>query len=101
MKAACTVKRRGYKTRYLDKYIPKKQAGQIRALPIPTMRCGAQQALYLLALELVVELKVLIKMPMISRLLRSSVGTMEQCFKDPSQKNFSTLCFRGKYLNLF
>lgn len=57
LQAAITLKRRGYKTKPLKRiYIPKKQPGKVRPLSIPTMRCRAMQALYLLALEPIAEM---------------------------------------------
>lgn len=56
MKAAISLKRRGYHTLPLKRiYIPKKQKGKVRPLSIPSMLCRGQQALHLLALEPVSE----------------------------------------------
>ncbi|MEO8402202.1 MAG: reverse transcriptase N-terminal domain-containing protein [Gammaproteobacteria bacterium] len=55
LKAAQSLKRKGYKTQPLRRiYIPKKD-GRKRPLSIPCMCCRAMQALYLLALEPVAE----------------------------------------------
>ena len=55
MKAAQSLTRKGYQTQPLRRiYIPKKD-GRLRPLSIPTMKCRAMQALYLLALEPVAE----------------------------------------------
>jgi RNA-directed DNA polymerase len=57
LKAAQSLKRRGYQTKPLKRiYIPKKSsATELRPLSIPTMKCRAMQALHLLALEPVAE----------------------------------------------
>lgn len=55
LKAALSLKRRGYKTQPLKRiYIPKKN-GSKRPLSIPSMSCRAMQALHLLALMPVAE----------------------------------------------
>lgn len=57
IKAAQSLNKRGYKTQPLRRiYIPKKD-GRKRPLSIPTIRCRAMQALYLLALDPIAELK--------------------------------------------
>ena len=79
MQAALGLKRRGYQTKPLRRiYIPKKQKGKLRALDIPAMACRAQQALYLLALEPIAELKA-DKNAYGFRPLRSAVDAIQQC----------------------
>lgn len=57
MQATNSLKRRGYQTLPLRRiYIPKKQKGKLRPLSIPSMKCRAMQALYLLALEPIAEM---------------------------------------------
>jgi len=57
MQAISHLKRRGYKAKPLRRiYIPKKD-GRQRPLSIPTILCRAQQALHLLALEPIVEIR--------------------------------------------
>jgi len=80
MEAASSLKRRGYQTQPLRRiYIPKKQPGKYRPLSIPTMWCRAQQALYLLALEPIAEMKA-DKNAYGFRPLRSTADAIGQCF---------------------
>jgi len=86
MKAALSLKRRGYKTQPLRRvYIPKKQAGQFRPLSIPVMECRAQQAIHLLSLEPVSEI-ITDRNSYGFRPLRSTADAIEQCFIALSRK---------------
>ncbi len=81
MKAAISLKRRGYQTKPLKRiYIPKKQKGKLRPLSIPVMECRAQQALHLLALEPITE-SMADRNAYGFRPLRSTADAIEQCFK--------------------
>ena len=78
MRAAKSLRRRGYKTQPLKRiYIPKKD-GRLRPLSIPTMKCRAMQALHLLALEPIVEFKA-DKNSYGFRLKRNAADAMEAC----------------------
>lgn len=86
MEAAVTLKRHGYKTQPLKRiHIPKKQKGKFRPLSIPTMRCRAMQALYLLALEPIAE-SIADKNSYGFRPLRSTADAIQQCFNTLSRK---------------
>ncbi len=77
---ALSLKRHGYKTQPLKRiYIPKKQKGKLRPLSIPVMRCRAQQALHLLALEPVSEM-LADKNAYGFRPKRSAADAIHQCY---------------------
>ena len=80
IQAALSLRRREYKTLPLRRiYIPKKQKGKMRPLSIPVMKCRAMQALYLLALEPIAEMKA-DKNSYGFRPLRSAADAISQCF---------------------
>jgi len=86
MRAAVTLKRRGYKTKPLKRiYIPKKQKGKLRPLSIPTIGCRAQQALHLLSLEPIAEIKA-DKNAYGFRPLRSTADATEKIFSILSRR---------------
>lgn len=77
--AVQSLQRRGYQPQPLRRiYIPKSRGGQ-RPLSIPVMKCRAMQALYLLALEPVAEMKA-DKNAYGFRPKRSTADAIEQCF---------------------
>jgi len=79
VKAVQSLQRRGYQTQPLRRiYIPKKD-GRQRPLGIPTMKCRAMQALYLLALEPIAEVQAN-KNSYGFRPKRSTADAIAQCF---------------------
>lgn len=79
IKAVKSLQRRGYHPAPLRRiYIPKSRGGQ-RPLSIPTIRCRAMQALHLLALEPVAEMKA-DKNAYGFRPKRSTADAIAQCF---------------------
>jgi RNA-directed DNA polymerase len=101
IKAAGSLKRRGYKTKPLRRiYIPKKQKGKRRPLSIPTMYCRAQQALYLLALEPIAEWQA-DKNAYGFRPLRSTADAIEQGFKALVRKTGARYILEGDIQDCF
>lgn len=95
MQAAISLKRRGYQTKPLKRiYIEKKQKGKLRPLSIPTMTCRAMQALYLLALEPVIEMMA-DKCSYGFRPLRSTADAIEKCFKALSTRASAQYILEG------
>lgn len=79
IRAVKSLQRRGYKTQPLRRvYIPKKD-GCPRPLSIPSMKCRAMQALYLLALEPIAEMQA-DKNSYGFRPKRCAADAIEQCF---------------------
>ncbi len=99
MQAALSLKRQGYQPNPLKRiYIPKKN-GQ-RPLSIPTMQCRAMQALYLLALEPVAEMKA-DRNAYGFRPKRSTADAIEQCFKILRRKTSAQWVLEGDIKSCF
>jgi RNA-directed DNA polymerase len=85
IKAVESLQRRGYNTQPLRRiYIPKNQGGR-RPLSIPSMVCRAIQALHLLALEPIMEMRA-DKHAYGFRPKRSTADTISQCFNALARK---------------
>jgi len=94
MQLALSLKQRGYKALPLKRvYIPKKN-GDKRALGIPTMRDRAMQALYLLALEPVAEMRA-DPNSYGFRPCRSAADAEERCFKTLANKGSAQWILEG------
>lgn len=100
MQAALSLKRQSYQPKPLKRiYIPKRN-GQQRPLSIPTMNCRAMQALHLLALEPVVEMKA-DKNAYGFRPKRSTADAIEQCFKILRRKTSAQWTLEGDIKSCF
>lgn len=94
IQAVKQLQRRGYKPQPLRRiYIPKSHGGQ-RPLSIPTMRCRAMQALHLLGLEPIAEMKA-DKNAYGFRPFRSTADAIEQCFIILSRKYNASWILEG------
>jgi len=101
IEAAASLKRRGYKTQPLRRiYIPKKQKGKLRPLSIPVMKCRAQQALHLLALEPIAEI-ISDKNSYGFRPLRSTADAIAQCFIALARKPSAQYILEGDIKSCF
>lgn len=100
MKAVESLKRRGYKPQPLKRiYISKKSGGK-RPLSIPTLQCRAMQALHLLALEPVAEMRA-DKNAYGFRSKRSVADAIGQCFNALAQKTASQWVLEGDIRSCF
>jgi RNA-directed DNA polymerase len=89
IEAVQSLQRKGYKTQPLRRiYIPKKD-GRQRPLGIPTMKCRAMQALHLLALEPIAEVRAN-KNSYGFRPKRSTADAIAQCFNALARKTSAT-----------
>lgn len=94
MEAAQSLNRRGYEPQPLRRiYIPKKN-GKLRPLSIPTMKDRAMQALYLLALNPVAEVRA-DPNSYGFRPYRSTADALGQCFIDLAKKHSPRVIFEG------
>jgi retron-type reverse transcriptase len=101
MQAVTTLKRRGYQTLPLRRiYIPKKDKSKLRPLSIPSMKCRAMQALYLLALEPVSE-TLIDKNSYGFRPKRSCADAIEQCFIVLARKGSAQYVLEGDIKSCF
>ncbi len=98
--AAQSLKRKGYKTLPLKRiYIPKKD-GSKRPLSIPSMKCRAMQALYLLALQPIAEM-IADKNSYGFRPKRSTADALEACFNALSRKCSAQYIFEADIRSCF
>jgi len=94
IQAVKSLQRRGYSPQPLRRiYIPKSRGGR-RPLSIPTMVCRAMQALHLLALEPVAEMKA-DKNAYGFRPKRSTADAIKQCFTVLAQKTSAPWILEG------
>jgi RNA-directed DNA polymerase len=101
IQAALSLRRRGYQTLPLRRiYIPKKQNGKMRPLSIPAMKCRAMQALHLLALEPIAEMKA-DKNAYGFRPLRSAADAIGQCFSALAKQGSATYILEADIKSCF
>ncbi len=101
MQAVLSLKRRGYRTKPLRRiYIPKKQKGKLRPLSIPVMKCRAQQALHLLALEPITE-TIADKHSYGFRPFRSAADAHGQCFNALAKRGSAPYVLEGDIKSCF
>lgn len=101
MKAVKSLKRKGYKVQPLRRiYIPKVSGKGQRPLSIPTLKCRAMQALYLLALEPIVEERA-DPNAYGFRPKRSTHDAIEQCFNALGKAKSATFVLEGDIRDCF
>jgi RNA-directed DNA polymerase len=95
IEAVKSLQRRGYSPQPLRRiYIPKSRGNGQRPLSIPPMRCRAMQALHLLALEPVAEMRA-DKNAYGFRPKRSTADAIGQCFTTLAQKSSASWILEG------
>jgi RNA-directed DNA polymerase len=100
MEAALSLTRKGYQTQPLRRiYIPKKD-GRQRPLSIPTMKCRAMQALYLLALDPIAEFRA-DKSSYGFRPKRSAADALEACHLALARKGSAQWIFEADIKSCF
>lgn len=100
LKAAQSLKRKGYQAQPLRRiYIPKKD-GRQRPLSIPPMKCRAMQALHLLALDPIAEFYA-DKNSYGFRPKRSAADAIEACFLALARKSSSQWIFEADIKSCF
>ena len=101
IKAVKSLKRKGYKPQPLRRiYILKKSGKGQRPLSIPTLKCRAMQALYLLALEPIVEERA-DPNAYGFRIKRSTHDAIDQCFKALGKAKSATFVLEGDISDCF
>ena len=101
MRAVKSLKRKGYKAQPLRRiYISKKSGKGQRPLSIPTLKCRAMQALYLLALEPIVEERA-DPNAYGFRMKRSTHDAIEQCFNALGKAKSATFVLEGDIRDCF
>jgi len=100
LKAALSLKRRGYQTQPLRRVYILKKDGRQRPLSIPTMYCRSMQALYLLALEPIAE-HYADKNSYGFRPRRSCADALEMCFLALVRKNSAKYILEGDIKSCF
>ncbi|WP_058532848.1 group II intron reverse transcriptase/maturase [Legionella saoudiensis] len=100
LEAAQSLKRKGYNTQPLKRiYIPKMD-GRLRPLSIPTMKCRAMQALYLLALDPIAEFYA-DKNSYGFRPKRSPADALGACFNALARKSSAQWIFEADIKSCF
>jgi RNA-directed DNA polymerase len=100
MEAILSLKRRGYRAQPLRRIYISKKDGRKRPIDIPAMSCRAYQALHLLALEPVVEMKA-DKNAYGFRPKRSAADAIETCFNALARKHSAQYILEGDIKSCF
>jgi RNA-directed DNA polymerase len=98
---AKSLQRKGYRAQPLRRiYIPKKNSSEKRPLSIPTMKDRAMQALHLLALEPIVELRA-DPHAYGFRPKRGAADAIEQCFRALARRDSARFILEGDIRKCF